>query len=107
MDTSDLSTATQEQLVEITNFFQPLLLQDATAWPEHIRNHHHIPKRELVCVSIGISNHTDDAFEMVEFTDEHSDEIQVTLQDLPEKLRTALFNIASEKIYAAEVSNRT
>ena len=40
---------------------------------------------------------------MVEFTEEDSDEIRCELHELPEKLRTALLEIASEKIYSEEV----
>lgn len=100
---ADVRVATEAHLKSIVDLFQPLLTQEVADWPEFIRNHHWIPKRELVLVSIGISNNTDDAFEMVEFTDENSDEIQVELNDIPEHLRDALFNIAVEKIYANEM----
>ena len=102
-DVSELPDASAEELGKIANFFQPLLMQEVTAWPEYIRNHHAIPKRELVLVSIGISNSTDDEFEMVEFTEEDSDEIRCELHELPEEVRTALLEIASEKIYSEEV----
>ena len=52
-------------------------------------------------ISIGVGWNGD--YKMVEFTDEASDHIQCPLQDLPEKLRSALLEIASEKIYSEEV----
>ena len=100
---ADMCVATETQLKSIVAFFQPLLTQEVAAWPEYIRDHNWVPKRELVLVSIGISNKTDDEFELVEFTEESSDEIRCDLNALPEDLRTALLKIASEKIYAEAV----
>lgn len=100
---SDLSTCPQETLKNISDFIEGFVHEPLQAWPEYIRNHRRIPKRELVLVSIGINNHTDDEFEMVEFTDENSDEITCELNALPEDLRTALLKVASEKIYVEEV----
>ena len=100
---TNLREVSPAQLVQIADFFQPLLLQDVTAWPEYIRNHSDIPKRELDFVSIGIRNKNDDVFELVEFTDgEHSDEIEVPLHTLPEELRSALLERAAQKIYEEE-----
>ena len=103
IDSADMCVATEAQLKSIVDLFQPLLTQEVAVWPEFIRNHRWIPKRELVLVSIGISNNTDDEFEMVEFTDESSDEIRCDLNALPEDLRTALLKLASEQIYAEAV----
>ena len=100
---SDLSTCPQETLKNISDFIEGFVDEPLQAWPEYIRNHRRIPKRELVIVSIGINNRTDDEFEMVEFTDESSDEITCELNALPEDLRTALLKVASEKIYVEAV----
>ena len=100
---SDLATRPEETLKNISDFIEGFVDEPLQAWPEYIRDSHHIPKRELVLVSIGISNNTDDEFEMVEFTDESSDEIRCELNALPEDLRTALLKLASEQIYAEAV----
>ena len=100
---SDLATRPEETLKNITDFIEGFVDEPLQAWPEYIRDSHHIPKRELVLVSIGISNNTDDEFELVEFTDESSDEIRCDLNALPEDLRTALLKLASEQIYAEAV----
>ena len=96
---SDLPDVTEEELKGVVDFFQPLLLTEVSAWPEYIR--HQFREKELAEVSIGIT--FGDDFEMVEFTDEYSDEIQVALNDLPKDLRERLLNIAAEKVYAHEM----
>ena len=101
---SELSTSSPETLKGISEFIESFVEQPLQAWPEYIQNSHHVPKRELVLVSIGISNNTDDEFEMVEFTDESSDEIGVALNELPAEIYEVLFKIAVEKIYANHVS---
>ena len=100
---SDLATRPEETLKNISDFIEGFVDEPLQAWPEYIRDSHHIPKRELVLVSIGINNNTDDEFELVEFTDESSDEIRCDLNALPEDLRTALLKLASEQIYAEAV----
>ena len=99
----ELLLSPAETLKNITDFIEGFVDEPLQAWPEYIRDSHHIPKRELVLVSIGISNNTDDEFELVEFTDESSDEIRCELNALPEDLRTALLKLASEMIYAEKV----
>ena len=103
VDLSELSTSPQETLKNISDFIEGFVNEPLQTWPEYIRNHRWMPKRELVLVSIGISNNTDDEFEEVEFTDESSDVIRCDLNELPEDIRTALLKIASEKIYAEAV----
>ena len=104
VDLSELSTSPQETLKNISDFIEGFVDEPLQTWPEYIRNHRWMPKRELVLVSIGINNNTDDEFEMVEFTDErNTDEIRCDLNELPEDLRTALLKIAAEKIYAEAV----
>ena len=100
---SELSTSPAETLKNISDFIEGFIDQPFAQWPEYIRNHRSVPKRELMLVSIGINNNTDDEFEVVEFTDESSDEIRCDLNALPEDLRTALLKLASEKIYAEAV----
>ena len=90
-------------LKNISDFIEGFVGEPLQVWPEYIRNHRWVPKRELVLVSIGINNNTDDEFELVEFTDERSDEIGSELNALPEDLRMALLKIAAERIYAEEV----
>ena len=100
---SELSTSPEEMLKNISDFIEGFVDEPLQVWPEYIRNHRWVPKRELVLVSIGINNNTDDEFELVEFTDERSDEIGSELNALPEDLRMALLKIAAERIYAEEV----
>jgi len=104
VDLSELSTSSQETLENISDFIEGFVDEPLQTWPEYIRNHRWMPKRELVLVSIGISNNTDDEFELVEFIDEgNTDEIRCDLNALPEDLRAALLKIAAEKIYAEAV----
>lgn len=103
VELSDLSTSPEETLKDISDFIEGFVEQPLQAWPEYIRDSHHIPRRELVLVSIGISNKTDDAFELVEYTDEGGDEVWCKLNELPEELRTVLLKIAAERIYAEEM----
>ena len=100
---SELLTSSAETLKNISDFIEGFVDQPFAEWPEYIRNHRSVPERELVLVAIGINNHTDDEFEVVEFTDESSDEIWCELNALPEDLRTALFKIAAEKVYEEAV----
>ena len=101
---SELSTRPAETLKNISDFIEGFVDEPLQTWPEYIRNHRWVPKRELVLVSIGINNNTDDEFELVEFTDERSDEIGCELNELPEDLRTALLKLAAEIIYADQQS---
>ena len=96
LEEADLSTSPQETLKQLNEFLQGFTEKPLPEWPEWIRNH--VPERELTLVTIGISNKTLDEFEMVEFTDETSDEVWCKLNELPEHLREALFKIAVEKI---------
>lgn len=60
-----------------------------------------MPKRELSAVAIVISNNTADEVEMVEFTDETSDEIWCKLEEIPADMREALLKLAIQKIQEA------
>ena len=99
IEETDLRTSPQETLQQLNVFLQDFIGKPLSEWPEYIRNQ--VPDRELVLVSIGISDNNYDEFEMVEFTDESSDEVWCRLNELPEHLREALLKIAVEKIVAA------
>lgn len=90
-----LNTCSEGVLQQVNGFFQGFMKKPPHAWPEWIQ--HQLPKRELVEVAIGINNNTTGEFEMVEFTDEHSDAVWCKLEELPEPLRNALLNIAVQK----------
>ena len=96
---ADLSETPQETLVEISEFIEGFIDKPLEEWPEWIRNQ--VPKRELVLVSIGVSRDNDE-FELVEFTDENSDEIWCKLDELPQELKDALFELAVKKIVESE-----
>ena len=96
---ADLSETPQETLVEISDFIDGFIDKPLEEWPEWIRNQ--VPKRELMFVSIGISRDNDE-FELVEFTDESSDEVWCKLDELPQELKDALFELAVKKIVEVE-----
>ena len=95
IERADLSETPQETLIEISTFIEGFIDEPLEEWPEWIRNQ--VPKRELVLVSIGISR-DDDEFELVEFSDEASDELDCELDELPQELKDALFDLAMKKI---------
>ena len=100
IERADLSEASQETLINISKFIESFIDKPLEEWPLWIRNQ--VPKRELVLVSIGISR-DDDEFELVEFTDENSDEVWCKLGELPADLKDALFDLAVKKIVENEV----
>ena len=99
IERADLSETPQETLIEISTFIEGFIDEPLEEWPEWIRNQ--VPKRELVLVSIGISR-DDDEFELVEFSDEASDELDCELDELPQELKDALFKLAVKKIVEKE-----
>ena len=103
IERTELPSTSPEELIKINEFIEGFIDKPVAGWPEWLRNQ--VPKREIECVSIVIRNDTDDEIELVEFTDETSDEIWGKLDEMPYALRSALFSLAMTKIasnYAAE-----